>query len=316
MTIKLAVVGDPLDQFKPQKDTTLRLMLEAQSKNWQVSYLELADLSIRDGIAWGSARPVTLRDSATNWFDADAAQPIKLQDFDLLFMRKDPPFDLEFVNATHILELAQKAGLTVVNDPRGLRDIGEKLSIAQFPQFCPPTLISRDMQPFRDFLTEHENIVMKPLDGMGGASIFRVSQDDQNASVIFETLTELETRYAMAQRYIPDITAGDKRILVIDGQPYEHALARIPAKGELRGNLAAGGRGEGVDLSDRDYEIATTIGQWLKDRGMLFCGLDVIGDSLTEINVTSPTCVRELEAIYGDNIAGRILDAAAAQLDR
>lgn len=309
---RMGIVMDPIETITPYKDTTLRLMLAAQSRGWELHYFQMADLSIRDGISMGNSHRVSVRDNNEDWFSLQGQQSLALHDLDLLLMRKDPPFDLEYVNATHFLERAQQEGLRVVNDPRGLRDIGEKLSIAQFPQFCPPTLISRSIAEFREFCAEHQAIVVKPLDGMGGASIFRVLSDDQNASVIYETITEQESRYAMAQKYLPDISKGDKRILVIDGQPYPKALARIPASGELRGNLAAGGRGEGVALSERDIEIAGTVGAWLKERGMLFCGLDVIGDSLTEINVTSPTCLRELENIYNDNIADQVLDAACA----
>ena len=313
-TLRVGVVMDPINEIKPWKDTTLRLMLEAQARGCEIHYMQLADLSIHNGSACGRSRLLQLRDDRDDWFTSGTQQSLALSELDYILMRKDPPFDMEFVNATHILELAQREGTPVINDPRGLRDIGEKLSIAGFPQFTPATLISRSMADLRAFLKEQQSIVVKPLDGMGGASIFRIEQGDQNASVIFETITEHETRYAMAQAYLPAISKGDKRILVINGEPYRHALARIPAAGELRGNLAAGGRGEGVDLTERDIEIASTVGAWLKERNMLFCGLDVIGDSLTEINVTSPTCLRELEGIYGDNIAALVLDAAEGRL--
>ena len=300
---------DPLESIKPYKDTTLALMLAAQSRGWTLLYMELGDLWLRDGAAYGRARPVKVFDDPQHWFDLNEPQILPLGDLDAILMRKDPPFDLEYIAATYILERAEEAGALVVNKPRALRDANEKAFLSWFPQCAPPTLITRDMDELRAFQREHQDIVVKPLDGMGGASVFRVIPGDVNASVIYETLTHRGTRYAMAQRYLPDIEDGDKRILMIDGTPVPHCLARIPAEGELRGNLAAGGHGETRALTERDRWIAAQVGPELKARGLLFVGLDVIGDHLTEINVTSPTCLREISRDSGMDIAGQVIAA-------
>ncbi len=308
---------DPIAAIEPAKDTTLALLLAAQARGWQLEYLELGDLSLRDGVAYGSTRALAVQDSNASWFEfLDAPKFAPLAALDVILMRKDPPFDTEYVYATYLLERAQTAGVLVVNDPRALRDANEKLFTAWFADLCPPTLVGRRHALLHAFLDEHTDIVVKPLDGMGGTSIFRVRKGDPNASVIFETLTAMETRYCMAQRYIPEIVAGDKRILVIDGVAVPYALARIPREGQLRGNLAAGGRGEGRPLSAADEHICARVGAELKRRGLLFVGLDVIGAHLTEINVTSPTCVRELEAQFNIKIADQLMTAIATRVSQ
>ncbi|MBI2382644.1 MAG: glutathione synthase [Gammaproteobacteria bacterium] len=309
----LGVVMDPIGSIKPYKDTTLALMLAAQGRGWSLLYFEMADLWIRDGVAYGRARPVKVFDDAKHWFELGAPQVLPLGDLDAILMRKDPPFDLEFVAATYILERAEAHGALVVNRPRSLRDANEKAFISWFPQCTAPTLITRDMGELRAFHAEQADIVVKPLDGMGGSSVFRVQAGDPNASVIYETLTRHGARYCMAQRYLPEIRDGDKRILMIDGEPVPFCLARIPQPGESRGNLAAGGRGESRPLTGRDRWIAAQVGPKLREMGLLFVGLDVIGDHLTEINVTSPTCAREIERERGIDIAGPVIAAIEAQ---
>jgi len=305
----LGVVMDPIGAIKPYKDTTLALMLAAQERGWTLLYFELADLWLRDGAAYGRARPVKVRDDKERWFDLGAPQVLPLSDCDAILMRKDPPFDFEYVAATYILERAEDAGALVVNRPRALRDANEKAFISWFPQCTPPTLIARDLAELRAFHREHGEIVVKPLQGMGGSAVFVLRQGDPNATVVFETLTDRFTRYCMAQRYLPQIADGDKRILMIDGEPVPQCLARIPAQGETRGNLAAGGRGETRPLTERDRWIAAQVGPRLKEMGLLFVGLDVIGDHLTEINVTSPTCAREISRDSGIDIAGQTIEA-------
>ncbi len=306
---------DPIGSIKPYKDTTLALMLAAQSRGWTLLYMELGDLWLRDGAAYGRARPAKVFDDQKHWFDLGMPQVLPLGDLDAILMRKDPPFDLEYIAATYILERAEEAGALVVNKPRALRDANEKAFISWFPQCAPPTLITRDMNELRAFQHEHQDIVVKPLDGMGGASVFRVIPGDVNASVIYETLTHKGARYAMAQRYLPEIEDGDKRILMIDGAPVPHCLARIPADGELRGNLAAGGVGETRALTERDRWIAAQVGPVLKERELLFVGLDVIGEHLTEINVTSPTCLREISRDSGVDIAEQVLACIERKID-
>ncbi len=314
MTIRIGVVMDPIQNITPYKDTTLAMMLEIQRRGWEIHYLEMPDLYVRDGKPFGRSHYLEVRDDNSDWFTLGAENTVALGELDAILMRKDPPFDTEYIYATYALELAEREGALVVNKPASLRDANEKFFAQYFPQCCAPTLISRDMQRLRAFHKEQQNIVLKPLEGMGGSRVFRASADEANLSVILETLTEHGSHYVMAQRYLPEIKAGDKRILMIDGEPFAHALARIPAQGETRGNLAAGGRGEGVDLSDRDRWICEQVGPTLREKGLLFVGLDVIGDYLTEINVTSPTCVRELDKIYGANIAGQLMDAIEKRL--
>jgi glutathione synthase len=308
MSRMLGVVMDPIADIKPRKDTTLALMLAAQARGWTLLYFEMADLWLRDGAAYGYARPAKVRDNDDDWFELGEPMVLPLGDCEAILMRKDPPFDMAYVAATYILQRAEDSGTLVVNRPAALRDANEKAFISWFPQCAPPTLITSSTRELRAFHAEQRDIVVKPLDGMGGASIFRVAPGDANASVIYETLTA-GGRYCMAQRYLPEIAQGDKRILMIDGEPVPHCLARIPQPGELRGNLAAGGRGETRPLSERDRWIAQQVGPKLREMGLLFVGLDVIGEYLTEVNVTSPTCAREISRDSGLDIAGQTIAA-------
>jgi glutathione synthase len=292
------------------------MMREAAARGHRVFALLQEDLLWRGGDVIGYFRELTLTGDPYDWYHATAPEPTRLDKFDAVVMRKDPPFDMEYVYTTYLLERAEQHGVLVVNRCAALRDVSEKAYTMWFPDLTPPTLITRSMAEMRRFLEAHGHIVVKPLDGMGGKSIFVLAVGDPNTGVVLETITEQGGRYAMAQRYVPEIVeGGDKRILVIDGKPYAHALARIPARGESRGNLAAGARGEGRDLTPRDREIAEKVGRVLKDKGILFAGLDVIGDYLTEINVTSPTGVRELDRAYGENICARLFDAIEERLE-
>ncbi|MDQ2696433.1 MAG: glutathione synthase [Pseudomonadota bacterium] len=314
MSVSLGVVMDPIAAIHIKKDTTFALLLAAQARGWTLHYFQPEDLYLRDGRAFGRARQLTVRDDNQGWFAFHGERELALEALHVILMRKDPPFDLEYVYTTYLLERAEAAGVLVVNRPRSLRDANEKLFTAWFPQCCPPTLVSRDMARLKAFLKAEGDVIVKPLDGMGGAGIFRLRPDDPNVNVTLETLTAYGRRTAMAQRFLPEIRAGDKRILLIDGQPVPYALARLPAPGETRANLATGGRGVGVALSDRDRWICAQVGAELRERGLLFVGLDVIGDFLTEINVTSPTCARELDAQYGLDIGAGVMDAIAARL--
>ncbi|KPK60478.1 MAG: glutathione synthetase [Gammaproteobacteria bacterium SG8_31] len=312
---RLGVVMDPISSIKPVKDSTLAMLLEAQARDWDVRYMEQSDLWVRDGHLRARTRGLTVRDNVTDWFDLGEATPEPLADLDVILMRKDPPFDMEYIYTTYLLERAEDAGCLVVNRSGSLRDVSEKAYTMWFADCCPPTLITRSMEEIRRFLTELGSIVVKPLDGMGGRSIFVIHAGDPNSNVIIETITEAGTRFAMAQQYIREIAdGGDKRILLIDGQPYPHALARIPAAGDNRGNLAAGARAEGRELTEKDRWICERVGPVLREKGIIFAGLDVIGDYLTEINVTSPTGIRELQGFFGDNIAGLLFDAIEARL--
>jgi len=312
---RVLVVMDPIDEIKPAKDTTLAMLLAAQKRGWELWYAEQRDLWLRDGVAHGRVRPVAVRNDLNDWFTLDTVHTRPLADFQAILMRKDPPFDMEYIYTTYILERAEEQGVLVANRPQGLRDMNEKVFTAWFPQCCAPTLITRDMADMHAFLREHVRIVCKPLYGMGGRSIFVVDRGDKNANVIFETMTEYGTRFAIVQRYIPDIVAtGDSRILIIDGEPAPYALARIPTETDHRGNLAAGARGQGRELNDRDRWLVGEIGPTLRQRGMLFVGLDVIGGYVTEINVTSPTGVRELDKQFGTEIAGLLMDAIQKRL--
>ena len=317
MSRRLGVIMDPIDAIKPKKDTTLALLLAAARHGYELHYMEMSDLSLRDGRACARTRPLSVYNDLHHWFDFSGPQSkvaTPLAELDVVLMRKDPPFDMEFVFATYMLERAQAEGALVVNDPRSIRDASEKLFTAWFADVCPPTLVTRNMDELRAFQREHGDIVVKPLDGMGGSSIFRIVQGDANTSVILETITGNESRFCMAQRYLPAILEGDKRILVVDGEPLPYALARIPASGELRGNLAAGGRGVPQPLSASDRAIAERVAPELKKRGLIFVGLDVIGDRLTEINVTSPTCAREIEAVYDIDVGGLLMNAIDSRL--
>lgn len=312
--IKLGVVMDPIGSIKIKKDSTFAMLLAAQARDWEIHYLEQHDLYARDGIAFGHTRLLRVFKDQTPWFAFAGEQELPLAQLDAVLMRKDPPFNLEYIYTTYLLELAEAAGCLIVNKPQALRDINEKFFINTFPECIPPTLVSADAARLRAFLAEHGDIILKPLDGMGGAGIFRVRTDDPNIGSIVETLTALGARSVMAQRYLPAIAAGDKRILLVDGEPVPFALARIPAPGETRGNLAAGGHGEGRPLTARDRWLCERVGPALRARGVLFAGLDVIGDFVTEINITSPTCIRELDAQFNLDIGGQLLDAVAARL--
>ena len=308
--LSVAVVMDPIDHIKPAKDTTLAMMLAAQRRGHELHYLGLGDLWLRDGVAMGRARPAEVRDDAHDWYTLGEAAVRPLGGFDAILMRKDPPFDTEYIYATYILERAESAGALVVNRPQGLRDMNEKVYTAWFPECCAPTLITRDMADMHAFLHEHGRAVCKPLHGMGGRSIFVLDAGDKNASVVFETLTDYGQRYAIVQRYLPEIvTSGDSRVILVDGEPVPYALARIPSPADNRGNLAAGARGVGRPLDERDRWLASRIGPTLRDRGMLFVGLDVIGGYVTEINVTSPTGARELDRQFGLDVGALLVEA-------
>ena len=316
MSTRLGIVMDPIAAITFKKDSSLAMLLAAQARGWTLFYMEQQDLYQRGNQARARVRPLRVFNDPAHWYELEAEQDIALHELDVVLMRKDPPFNSEYVYATYLLELAEKAGSLVVNSPRSLRDCNEKFFATQFPQCTPPTLVSRRADILRDFAREHSDVILKPLDEMGGASIFRHREGDPNLSVILEVLTEHGGRQIMAQRYIPEIKDGDKRILMIDGEPVPYCLARIPAQGETRGNLAAGGRGEPRPLTERDREIAALVGPELRKRGLLFVGLDVIGDYLTEINVTSPTCIREIDAAYDTRIGERLMDAIASRLGR
>ena len=315
MSVTLGVVMDPIERISFKKDTTLALLLAARRRGWALRYMELDDLYVRDGGARARTRDLEVFDDPQHWHEFGDTRDQDLGELDVILMRKDPPVDDAFTMATWILEMAEGQGALVLNPPHTLRDCNEKLFATRFPQCIPPLVVSRDPEKLREFHSEHGDVIMKPMDGMGGKSIFRVRPDDENLSVILETLTEEGTRTAMAQRYLPEIRDGDKRILMIDGEPLPYSLARIPGAGESRGNLAAGGRGEGRELTARDRWICEQVGPALKARGLLFVGIDVIGDYLTEVNVTSPTCVRELDRAFDDDIGGRLMEAIAARLD-
>ncbi len=309
MTIKLGVLMDSIESIHVKKDTTFALLLAAQKQKFDIFYLEQHDLFLRDGKVFARVKELNVFDDEKHWYKFLQEKEIALTDLDVVLMRKDPPFNIEYVFTTHLLELAEAQGVFIVNKPQSLRDANEKLYTALFPQCCPPTLVAREKNRFKQFIAEQRDVILKPLFAMGGASVFRVRQDDPNINVIIETLTEHETKFIMAQRFIPEISQGDKRILLIDGKPFPYALARMAAPGETRANLAMGGKGVGVALSKRDLWICEQVGETLRNKGLLFVGLDVIGDYLTEINVTSPTCIRELEAIYKIPIAEQVIDS-------
>lgn len=308
-TIKLGVVMDPISSVKVQKDSSMAMMLEAQKRGYEIYYIEMKDLYLEQGQCRANTCTVEVFDDQEYWYQLGESQNIALSELDAVLMRKDPPFDTEYIYATYMLERAEVEGTLIVNKPQSLRDCNEKLFTAWFPELTPRTLVTRNAGQIRGFHQKFKDIIIKPLDGMGGSSIFRIKEDDANVGVIIETLTEHGNIYAMVQEYLPAIKEGDKRILIVNGEPMPYCLARIPAQGETRGNLAAGGRGEARPLSASDRLIAETIAPELKKRGLFFVGLDVIGDKVTEINVTSPTCIREIEAAYPINISGKLMDA-------
>lgn len=314
MTVKLGVVMDPIADINVKKDTTLAMLLAAQRRGWELYYMEQSDLSLDQGLARATVRRLSVEDNPESWFEVGSPQDIALSDLDVVLMRKDPPFYMDFIYSTYILEAAQREGTLVVNDPRSLRDCNEKLFATQFPQCCPPLIVAASAARLKAFHAEHGDVIFKPLDGMGGASIFRVKAGDPNLSVIIETLTDHGRQQIMAQKFLPEIVDGDKRILMVDGVPAEFGLARIPMSGETRGNLAAGGSGVAMPLTDRERWICSQVAPVLREKGLLFVGLDVIGDYLTEINVTSPTCVRELDRAHQLDIAGDLMEAIASKL--
>ncbi len=311
--IRLAVIMDPIESINIKKDSTFAMMLEAQRRGWQLLYLLQSDLYLENGVVYAQVQTVTVKDDASGWFTLENPQTIPLHELDVVLMRKDPPFDMEYIYSTYLLEIAEKQGLLVVNRSDSIRACNEKLFATWFPQYTPETLVTRDMARIRAFHDAQGRIVVKPLDGMGGSMIFQIQENDANRNVILETITNYGQRTVMAQRFLPEYKQGDKRILIINGIPFPHALARIPVAGEGRANLAAGGSYKGVDLSEREFEMCEYIAPVLKEKGLLFVGLDVIGDYITEINVTSPTCIRELDHIYSANIAGLLMDAIEEQ---
>jgi len=313
--MKLAFVLDPLDSIKTYKDSSYAMMREAALRGHELAVLHQEDLVLRNGQALAYVRELTLMTEQNPWYRVSQAQARALNSFDAVMMRKDPPFDMEYIYSTYLLELAQRDGARVINDPRAVRDHNEKLAIARFQEFTVPSLVTREENLIREFLDEHGDIVVKPLDGMGGASVFRLHRKDYNIGVVIETLTHYGRRTVMAQRFIPEISKGDKRVLIIDGEPVPFSLARIPKLGETRGNLAAGGTGVAQPLSARDLEIARALGPKLKAAGLMLVGLDVIGDYLTEVNVTSPTCMREIADQTGFNVAGMMIDALERALE-
>jgi len=305
---------DPIDQINIVKDTSFGLLLEAQRRGWQLYYCQQKDLYLEQGKVQAICHAVTVYNNPDKWFELETAKTRTLSDFGAVFMRKDPPFDMNYIYSTYLLELAEKQGTLVVNKPRSLRDCNEKLFTSWFPELTPPTLVSCNAQLLKQFVTEHKDVILKPLDGMGGASIFRVQQNDPNTSVIIETLTKKGQILTMAQRFIPEITHGDKRILIVNGEVIPYVLARIPQQGETRGNLAAGGSGVPMPINEQEMQLAQTVAPELVKRGLYFVGLDVIGNYVTEINVTSPTCMRELEKQYDINIAAKLFEALESKI--
>jgi len=312
--LRVGIVMDPIESITPYKDSSLAMLLEAQRREAEIHYFNQADLKIDSGTALGRSRRLNVEDDRTRWWQFGEEREIALGDLDVILMRKDPPFDMEYVYTTYILDRAQEAGALVLNAPQALRDMNEKAYTAWFPDVTPTTLITRSMEEMKSFLAEHGHVVAKPLDGMGGRSIFVVKKGDKNANVIFETLTDYGTRFAMCQVFIPEIKAGDKRILLIQGEPVPYALARIPTGDDNRGNMVAGAVAKGQEMSKRDFQICEKVGPVLRDAGVLFAGIDVIGDFLTEVNVTSPTGIRELDKQFDLNIAGLMFDAIYASL--
>jgi len=312
--LETGVVMDPIGEIKSYKDSTFAMLLEAQRRGHTLYYMEPGDLYARDGRVFAGMQKLEVRDNTTDWFSLTPVNSRPLDELDIVLMRRDPPFDMDYIYTTYMLELAEKTGTMVINRPQSLRDANEKFFINNFPQCCVPMLISSSSTLIREFVNRHGHCVVKPLDGMGGESVFQVSDTDMNLNVILETITRHDARPVMAQKYIDEISEGDKRILVVNGEPVPYALARYAGKGDFRGNLAKGGSSKGVPLSERDRWICSQVAPELKKRGILFAGLDVIGDWLSEVNVTSPTCIRELDNEFGLNIAGQLFDGVEALL--
>lgn len=306
--MKIGMLMDPIAHIQVHHDTSFAMLLETQRRGWENYYMEPQDIWLRDGVAWGRMQKIHVQDNSEHWFDLDDAVEQPLSDLDILFMRKDPPFNMDYIYLTYLLEQAEAQGVLVINKPASLREANEKLFAAWFAPCCPKTLVTSQFQLLKEFVLAEEEAVIKPLDGMGGASVFRARARDLNLPVILETLTKRGQRLVMVQRFIPEIEQGDKRILMINGEPIPYALARIPAKGDFRGNMASGASIEGRELTDRDRWICEQVGPTLREKGLHFVGLDVIGDYLTEINVTSPTCMRELDSLFDLNIARDLMD--------
>lgn len=310
MRLKLGIVMDPIASINPKKDTSFAMLLEAQRRGYEIFYMEMGDLYLDQGKPMALVRRLHVQDNLLDWYSlGSTSQSMALTELDAILMRKDPPFDSQYLYATQMLELAERGGTLVVNKPQALRDCNEKLYTAWFAELCPATLVTRQPELIREFHAKYQDVILKPLDGMGGASIFRIDSQGLNLGVVIETLTHHGSRYAMVQEYLPAIADGDKRVLVVDGKVVPYCLARLPSKGETRGNLAAGGTGRAQPISESDRRIAETVAPSLVEKGLLFVGLDIIGDKLTEINVTSPTCVREIEAAYPISITGMLFDA-------
>lgn len=309
MSMNIGIVMDPIESITPYKDSTLAMMLAAQRRGWTLWYLQQSDLYLENGVACGQRTRIEVADDNQHWFDALDSVDGPLRDLDIILMRKDPPFNMDYIYSTYLLERAEAEGVLVSNKPSSLRDVNEKLFTAWFSEHCPTTTVTMQSARIKEFLAEHKDVIVKPLDGMGGESIFRIRQDDPNVNVILETITRRDTRQTMVQTFLPEISEGDKRVLVVDGEPMPYALARIPSSGETRGNLAAGGRGVPVPLSDSDRALIDALRDELLARDLLFVGVDVIGDRITEINVTSPTCIRELDAHADLDIGGRYMGA-------
>lgn len=311
MQVRLGVIMDPIQTIHIKKDSTFAMLLAAQQRGWSIAYMELKDLFLQSNVPWARMRNLTVRDKTAEYFQLGEEKNQQLDSLNIILMRKDPPVDMEYIYATQILELAERLGVLIVNKPQSLRDFNEKLFVSWFPQCCPPTLVSSDKQKVKDFLQQQEDIICKPLDLMGGQLVFRLQKADPNINVIIEALTNNGRNYLLAQRYLPEVKQGDKRVLLINGEPIPYALARVPQAGETRANLAVGGQGKGVALTERDKWICQQVGPVLREKGIFFAGIDIIGDYLTEINITSPTCIRELDAIYGLDISADLLDSIA-----
>lgn len=312
---KIGFVLDPVENLNTKKDTSLALILAAQARGWEILYMQQGALRLEGSEVRAYVQTLEVDLSKDDWYQLGESTDIAISELDAIFMRKDPPFDMNYIYSTYLLEQAEKQGVLVVNRAGSLRDCNEKLFATQFAQCCPPLLVSSDQSQLKRFHETHSDVIYKPLDGMGGSSIFRAVPGEHNLSVILETLTDQGAVPIMAQKYLPEIVDGDKRILVVDGEPVPHCLARIPARGETRGNLAAGGRGEVRELSERDRWIVAQVAPELRKRGLMFVGLDVIGEYLTEINVTSPTCVREIDRDAGTDIGGMLMDAVEERFD-
>ena len=307
MSVRLGIVMDPIAGINPKKDSSFALLLAAQQREWQIFYMEPADLFLDNSIPRANMYPLEVRDHPTHWFDLGIPKVQALNQLDVILMRLDPPVNQVYLHVSQLLSLVEAAGIRVINRPQALRDYNEKLFALEFPQCCPPSLVTQSAKAARQFLSQYQDVVVKPLDGMGGQAIFRLREDDPNKGVVFETLKAREERYFLIQRYLPEIQAGDKRVLMINGEPVSHGLARLPAQGETRANLAAGGQGVAMALTDRDRWICQQVAPRLRENGLFFVGLDIIGEYLTEINITNPTCIRELEAQCGVKISDQLL---------